>query len=65
MEDLAETAKAALRQIDEKRYGADFDQTKRLVKIGIAFFGKNCCVACERAIKNSYHCINQNEKRQK
>ena len=43
-EALEETAKSALSQIDEKRYGADFDITKRLVKIGIAFFGKQCSV---------------------
>ena len=43
-EGLEKTAKAALRQIDEKRYGADFDSTKRLVRIGIAFCGKSCWV---------------------
>ena len=43
-ETLEETAKTALMQIDKKRYGVDLDKGKRLIKIGIAFFGKNCCV---------------------
>ena len=43
-EGLKEISNTALRQIDEKRYGVDFDSTKRLVKIGIAFCGKSCWV---------------------
>ena len=43
-EDLNKTANTALDQIDEKRYGAELDKSKRLVKIGIAFFGKQCSV---------------------
>ena len=43
-ETLEETAKIALRQIDEKQYGAELNKSKRLFKIGIAFFGKNCSI---------------------
>ena len=49
VEGLEQMAKAALSQIDEKRYGVDLDRTKRLVKIGIAFFGKVCSVAVSEA----------------
>ncbi|MCL1809059.1 MAG: ATP-binding protein [Clostridiales bacterium] len=43
-DDLDEKAGEALAQIDDKRYGADVGSSKRLVKIGIAFFGKSCRV---------------------
>ncbi|MCL1998235.1 MAG: ATP-binding protein [Turicibacter sp.] len=46
-EDLADDAAAALRQINEKRYGVELDEDKRLVRIGLAFFGKQCAVVCE------------------
>ena len=46
-EDLADNAVAALRQINEKRYGVELDEDKRLVRIGLAFFGKQCAVVCE------------------
>ena len=46
-EDLADDAAAALRQINEKRYGVELDENKRLVRIGLAFFGKQCAVVCE------------------
>jgi len=35
-----------LAQIDQKRYGADLDTGKRVVKVGIAFYGKQCRVKC-------------------
>ena len=37
-------AKRALEQIDAKRYGAEVGMGKKLIKVGIAFFGKNCSV---------------------
>jgi len=46
-DDLESHAKKALAQIDSKRYGADFDKGKRLVKIGIAICGKRCRVKCD------------------
>ncbi|MCL1997417.1 MAG: ATP-binding protein [Turicibacter sp.] len=46
-EDLADDAAVALRQINEKRYGVELDENKRLVRIGLAFFGKQCAVVCE------------------
>ncbi|MCL1998231.1 MAG: ATP-binding protein [Turicibacter sp.] len=46
-EGLADDAAAALRQINEKRYGVELDEDKRLVRIGLAFFGKQCAVVCE------------------
>jgi len=45
--ELAKKAKEALSQIDEKRYGADLDGGRRLVKVGVAFWGKLCRVKCE------------------
>ena len=46
-EDLPTDVAAALRQINEKRYGVELDENKRLVRIGLAFFGKQCAVVCE------------------
>ena len=43
-EDLEASAEKALAQIDAKRYGADLEKSKRLVKAGIAFSGKLCRV---------------------
>jgi len=45
-DDLAAKADEALAQIDQKRYGADLDTGKCLVKVGIAFHGKQCRVKC-------------------
>ena len=44
---LEKTAQQALQQINSKRYGADLDSEKRLIKIGMAFCGKQCRVVCE------------------
>ena len=46
VEGLAEKAQEALAQIEAKRYGADLDKGKRLVKVGVAFCGKLCTVLC-------------------
>ncbi|MDR1558182.1 MAG: ATP-binding protein [Clostridiales bacterium] len=46
--ELVATAQQALAQIDEKRYGADLDKNKPLIKIGIAFSGKLCKAICEQ-----------------
>ena len=43
-EDLEINAKKALAQIKSKRYGEDLEKSKRLIKVGIAFCGKNCKV---------------------
>ena len=43
-DELEAHAKKALAQIDLKRYGADLDKSKRLVKVGIAFCRKKCKV---------------------
>ena len=43
---LEEKAIAALSQIEEKRYGAEIDGKKPIVKVGIAFHGKLCKVKC-------------------
>jgi hypothetical protein len=40
-------AELALRQIDEKRYGAELDSGKPVCQVGIACFGKQCRVKCE------------------
>jgi hypothetical protein len=40
-------AELALRQIDEKRYGAELDMGKPVWKVGMACFGKRCRVKCE------------------
>jgi len=45
-DDLTTKADEALAQIDQKRYGADLDTGKCLVKVGIAFHGKLCRVKC-------------------
>jgi hypothetical protein len=45
--ELESMAKTALRQIDEKRYGAELDSSKPFWKVGIACFGKRCKVECE------------------
>ena len=37
-------ASEALNQIETKRYGEDLDRHKRLIKVGIAFYGKQCRV---------------------
>jgi len=47
-EGLAGKADEALAQIDEKRYGADIENGKSLIKAGIAFCGKLCKVKCGR-----------------
>jgi hypothetical protein len=44
--DLTKNARLALDQIDTKRYYADFPQDKTLLKIGIAFSGKQVDVRC-------------------
>jgi hypothetical protein len=44
--ELGDRAELALRQIDEKRYGAELDRGKPLWKVGIAFFDKQCKVKC-------------------
>ena len=44
-EGLMAKAQEALHQIEVKRYGAGLNSEKRLVKVGIAFYGKQCCVA--------------------
>jgi hypothetical protein len=46
-DELEGKAELALRQIDEKRYGAELDRGKPLWKVGIAFFDKQCRVKCE------------------
>ena len=43
-EDLGAKAAEALDQIDSKRYGTELDKTKPLIKIGVAFHGKQCRV---------------------
>jgi hypothetical protein len=47
-EELASKADEALAQIDKKRYGADIENGKRLIKVGIAFCGKLCKVKSGR-----------------
>jgi hypothetical protein len=44
---LGDKSELALRQIDEKRYGAELDDGKPIWKVGIACFGKRCRVKCE------------------
>ena len=46
-DDLEKAAEKALEQITAKRYGEDLDKSKRLVKAGIAFYGKKAMVKCE------------------
>ncbi len=45
-DDLEERAENALDQINSKRYGADLDKNKPLIKIGVAFCSKKCKVKC-------------------
>ena len=45
-ENLTVKAEDALAQIEQKWYGADLDKGKRLIKVGIAFCGKQCQVKC-------------------
>jgi hypothetical protein len=45
--ELGDRAELALRQIDEKRYGAELDRGKPLWKVGVSCFGKRCNVKCE------------------
>ncbi|MCL1998901.1 MAG: ATP-binding protein [Turicibacter sp.] len=45
-DNLEKDALSALEQITAKRYGAE-NSTKRLVKVGIAFVGKNCKISCD------------------
>ena len=45
-DDLASVADKALAQIEAKRYGAELETDKRLVKIGVAIHGKLCKVKC-------------------
>ena len=44
-DNLGEKAQEALAQIETKRYGADLN--KRLIKVGVAFYGKICSVRCD------------------
>ena len=44
VEGLDEKAREALEQIETKRYGADLDGGKRLVRVGVAFHSKLCIV---------------------
>jgi hypothetical protein len=46
-EELEAKAELALRQIDEKRYGAGLDNNKPIWKVGVSCFGKRCKVKCE------------------
>ncbi|MCL2015964.1 MAG: ATP-binding protein [Defluviitaleaceae bacterium] len=46
-EQLENAAQQALQQINSKRYGAELDSEKLLIKIGMAFYGKQCRVVCE------------------
>ena len=43
---LDERAQEALAQIETKRYGMDLSTSKRLVRVGVAFYGKMCIVRC-------------------
>jgi len=43
-DDMDAKALEALAQIDTKRYGADTRKDTRLIKVGIAFYKKQCCV---------------------
>jgi hypothetical protein len=45
-DELETKANEALGQIDAKRYGADIDNNKLLLKVGIAFCKKRCKVKC-------------------
>ena len=45
-EKLDEKAKEALTQIETKRYGEDISNTKRLIRVGVAFYGKRCKALC-------------------
>jgi hypothetical protein len=45
-DDLEAQAEAALAQIDEKRYFAEAPRDKPLIKVGMAFCGKQCEVKC-------------------
>ncbi len=44
--ELETKAGEALEQISLKRYGEDLDKSKRIVKVGVAFYGKMCRVKC-------------------
>jgi len=46
---LSGQAQAALSQIDIKRYGARLNPKQPLITVGIAIFGKQCCVKCGRS----------------
>jgi hypothetical protein len=46
-DELEDKAELALRQIDEKRYGAELDNSKPIWKVGVSCFGKRCKVKCE------------------
>ena len=48
-EGLDNKAQEALEQIDIRRYGADVEHGKKLIKAGIAFYKKSCKVR----VKNS------------
>jgi hypothetical protein len=45
-EELEAKAEDALNQIDLKRYFAELDNSRKMIKIGIAFFEKQCRVKC-------------------
>ena len=45
-ESLETEAVNALEQIELKRYGVDIENYKQLIKIGVAFYGKQCRVKC-------------------
>jgi hypothetical protein len=49
-EELDEKAELALRQIEQKRYGAELDKSKPIWKVGISCFGKQCNVKCEAEV---------------
>ena len=46
-DDLEKSAETALAQITAKRYGEDLGKSKKLVKAGIAFYGKKVRVKCQ------------------
>jgi hypothetical protein len=46
VKELDARAEDALRQIDARRYGARLDHGRRLIKVGIAIYGKQCRVKC-------------------
>ena len=47
-DDLDKRAEEALAQIESKRYGADMENGKPIIKVGVAFYGKECRVRCRK-----------------